>query len=236
MEVGGSIVILTGAGVSAESGIKTFRDHNGLWENHRVEDVASIDGFRRNPEVVQAFYNQRRAQLQDPSIKPNAAHLALAELERRWKGTFLLVTQNVDNLHERAGSTNLLHMHGELLKARCLISDLVTPWTGPIAPDTRCPCCNEIGTLRPHIVWFGEVPLEMERISTALRRCQIFAAIGTSGQVYPAAGFVQMVPEAAWKIEVNKESSAVSDDFNDHRVGAATLRVPELVAELLKEV
>ncbi len=218
-----SIVFLTGAGISAESGIKTFRDHNGLWENHSVEEVASIEGFRRNPPLVQQFYNQRRAQLLTPAIQPNAAHNSLAELEARWQGDFLLVTQNVDDLHERAGSKNLIHMHGELLKARCSASGNVFPWTTDIAAETLCSCCSLRGTLRPHIVWFGEMPLEMERISDALQSCDIFVAIGTSGNVYPAAAFVNMVSADARRIEINREKSNVSEHFDDQRVGLASV-------------
>ncbi len=230
-----SIVILTGAGVSAESGIKTFRDHNGLWENHRVEDVASIEGFQRNPRVVQDFYNQRRAQLLDPVIRPNAAHLALARLEaKRPDGDVLLVTQNVDDLHERAGSRNLIHMHGELLKARCSRTTRVFEWKSAIDPVTRCECCEEEGTLRPHIVWFGEMPLEMERIFEAVAGCRVFAAIGTSGHVYPAAGFVHEAPGTARTIELNLEPSAVASAFRERRTGPASRIVPEWVGEMLR--
>ena len=229
-----SIVILTGAGISAESGIKTFRDHNGLWENHDVEEVASIQGFRKNPVLVQRFYNARREQLLDPAIQPNAAHTALALLEREFKGRFLLVTQNVDNLHERAGSKKVIHMHGELLKVRCEVSKTVYEWPVAINPETHCPCCQQTGTLRPHIVWFGEVPFEMDTILDELFDTAIFVSIGTSGLVYPAAGFVQGVPEATWKIEINREKSEISPNFNDHRVGLATDLVPKLVNELLE--
>jgi NAD-dependent deacetylase len=196
-----SIVVLTGAGISAESGINTFRDNGGLWENHRVEEVASIEGFWANPELVQRFYNLRREQLLSPKIQPNAAHVALAELEEQWPGEFLLITQNVDNLHERAGSKKLIHMHGEL---------------------------------RPHIVWFGEMPLGMERISQALDRCAIFISVGTSGNVYPAAGFVSQIPFDAIAIEINKEPSLVSTAFHEHRTVPASIEVPQYVKELLR--
>jgi NAD-dependent deacetylase len=228
------IVVLTGAGISAESGIKTFRDHGGLWENHSVEEVASLEGFWTNPELVQRFYNARRLQLLSPEIKPNAAHLALAELEKNWPGEFLLVTQNVDNLHERAGSKCLIHMHGELLKVRCMESEQVFEWTQAIEPVTLCPCCRKAGTLRPHIVWFGEMPLEMERISEALERCSIFLSIGTSGNVYPAAGFVSQIRPEAESIEINKEPSMVSGEFQEHRIGPASVEVPKFVREILK--
>ena len=188
-----NLVVLTGAGISAESGIATFRDGNGLWENHRVEDVATPQGYGRNPALVHRFYNARRAQL--PQVQPNAGHAALAALERAWgqRGHFLLVTQNVDDLHERAGSLNLLHMHGELKQLRCTECEAVTRWEADSHPDTPCPACT-LGSrnLRPDIVWFGEIPYHMERIMEALDQADIFCAIGTSGVVYPAAGFAEM--------------------------------------------
>jgi NAD-dependent deacetylase len=228
-----NIVVLTGAGISAESGIRTFRDQNGLWENHRVEDVASIEGFHRNPGLVQSFYNQRRLQLKDPKIKPNTAHLSLASLEENWDGSYLLITQNVDNLHERAGSKKVLHMHGELLKARCTQTEDVFEWEEPILAESTCPCCNRKGTLRPHIVWFGEVPLNMEIIFLALQKCDLFISIGTSGLVYPAAGFVEAVSPNAKTIEINVEPSATSNRFQEQRIGHATFHVRKLVEEIL---
>lgn len=226
------IVILTGAGISAESGLPTFRDNGGLWEQHRVEDVATPEAFRRDPGLVQRFYNERRRRLGD--VAPNAAHLALAELERGWPGPLLLVTQNVDDLHARAGSRNLVPMHGELLKARCLACGAVSVWTDDILPSSCCPRCDQQGHLRPHIVWFGEMPLAMDRIFTALEGCGLFIAIGTSGTVYPAAGFVNAVPPGARTLELNLECSALNSRFDEQRQGTATRRVPELVAELLK--
>lgn len=224
------IVVLTGAGISAESGLRTFRDADGLWENHRVEDVATPEAFARNPALVYRFYNERRRSL--PGVRPNAAHEALARLEAAWPGDFLLVTQNVDDLHDRAGSRKLVHMHGELLKARCLACRAVLPWPGDLDADDRCPACAH-GRLRPHIVWFGERPLEMPRIFTALERCALFVAIGTSGHVYPAAGFVEAVPPSARTLELNLEPSRVVDAFQEHRTGKATDLVPAFVAELL---
>lgn len=230
----GNIVVLTGAGISAESGIRTFRDADGLWENHRLEDVATPEAFLRDPVLVQRFYNERRRQLQDPAIMPNAAHLALAELERRWPGEFLLVTQNVDNLHERAGSRKLVHMHGELLKMRCRRTGRVYPVAGDITADLRCECCALPGTLRPHIVWFGEEPLEMLRIYGNISHCTLFVAIGTSGNVYPAAGFVREARAAgAHTVEVNLEPSLVQNAFLEHRYGPATEQVPAFVRHLL---
>lgn len=227
-----SIVVLTGAGVSAESGIKTFRDNNGLWENHRIEDVCTPEAFLRNPALVQEFYNARRHQLVSDA-QPNPAHLALADFERNFTGNFTLVTQNVDDLHERAGSHNLIHMHGELLKARCAQTGTVLPWTTDIATNTRCPCCNQPGLLRPHIVWFGEMPLDMETIEIALAQCDLFVAIGTSGQVYPAAGFVQLATAyGANTVELNLEPSQGRNLFSEHHYGPASQTVPQFFATL----
>ena len=184
------VVVLTGAGISAESGIQTFRAADGLWEEHRVEDVATPEGYRRDPELVQRFYNARRRALQSSEIQPNAAHKALAELEQVLGDNFLLVTQNIDNLHERAGNSRVLHMHGELLKARCTDSGQVIDWSGDLTTDDRCTCCQFPAPLRPHVVWFGEMPIGMEEIYHALEQADLFIAIGTSGHVYPAAGFV----------------------------------------------
>lgn len=227
-----SIVVLTGAGVSAESGIKTFRDNNGLWENHRVEDVCTPEAFARNPALVQQFYNARRNQLVSEA-RPNPAHQALGEFERNFSGDFTLVTQNVDDLHERAGSRNLIHMHGELLKARCAKTGVVMPWTDDITTETLCPCCDQAGRLRPHIVWFGEIPLEMEKIEMALAQCDLFVAIGTSGQVYPAAGFVQMATAyGAHTVELNLEPSVGRNLFSEHHYGPASQTVREFFAAL----
>jgi len=184
-----NLVILTGAGISAESGIATFRDANGLWETYRIEEVASPIAFRRDPETVHRFYNLRRAQLHQ--VTPNPAHLALAELERDWagRGDFLLITQNVDDLHERAGSERLLHLHGEIRKTRCTSCGAVAPHLVDLGVDAVCGGCGRAGVLRPDIVWFGETPYRMDEACAALARADIFAAIGTSGAVYPAAGF-----------------------------------------------
>lgn len=228
-----SIVILTGAGISAESGLPTFRDNGGLWEQHRVEDVATPEAFRRDPALVQRFYNERRRRL--GQVSPNAAHRALVELESRWPGPLLLVTQNVDDLHARAGSRALVPMHGELLKARCLACGAISAWAEDILPESRCPQCDQRGQLRPHIVWFGEMPLEMDKIFAALEGCDLFVAIGTSSTVYPAAGFVNAVPPAARTLEINLELSGMGSQFKEQRQGAATQRVPELVAELMTE-
>ena len=224
------LVILTGAGISAESGLRTFRAADGLWENHRVEEVATPGAFHRNPALVYRFYNERRRSL--PTVQPNEAHRALARLEREWAGEVLVVTQNVDDLHDRAGSQHLLHMHGELLKGRCLTCDAVHPWPGDMDTDSRCPICGR-GPVRPHIVWFGEMPLEMDRIYQALDRCDLFVAIGTSGHVYPAAGFVAAVGPGARTLELNLEPSLVASAFQEARTGRATELVPAFVEELL---
>jgi NAD-dependent deacetylase len=230
---GGSIVVLTGAGISVESGLPSFRGAGGLWEGRRLEEVATPEAFARDPAAVQRFYDQRRRQLQAPAVRPNPAHLALAELERRWPGEVLLVTQNIDDLHERAGSRNLVHMHGELLKARCTACHRVHPWTGDLACAHACPACAEPRRLRPHVVWFGEMPLELERIYAALAASDLFVAIGTSGNVYPAAGFALEVRRSAMTIEINLEPSAVGSSFAQQRRGLASELVPALVAELL---
>lgn len=229
-----SIVILTGAGMSAESGIATFRDSDGLWENHRPEDVATPEAFDANPDLVHRFYNARRAQLLDGVVAPNAAHVALARLEHEFVGDFLLVTQNIDDLHERAGSTRVLHMHGELLRSRCRSCGSVSEFRGDVDGTTRCPLCGTEGGMRPHVVWFGEIPLGMEEIFTALERCDIFAAIGTSGNVYPAAGFVQVARAAsAHTVELNLEPSWVNTNFEETRLGPAGTAVPEWVDGVL---
>ncbi len=229
-----NIVILTGAGISAESGIRTFRAQDGLWEEHHIEDVATPEGFARNPALVQKFYNERRRQLQSEAIEPNAAHLALARLEAELDGSVTVVTQNIDNLHERAGSQNILHMHGELLKARCGQSKQAIEWKEDINESDLCHCCQMPSPLRPHVVWFGEMPLEMDKIHTALLEADLFISIGTSGAVYPAAGFVhEAAIHGARTIEVNLEPSAVESEFDEKRYGRASVLVPELVNEIL---
>jgi NAD-dependent deacetylase len=228
-----SVVALTGAGISAESGISTFRAADGLWENHPVVEVATPEGFDRNPPLVYEFYNQRRRQLLSDEIKPNPAHTALAKFEHEFNGSFLLVTQNVDNLHERAGSQNLLHMHGELLKMRCLNSEMVYDLRQDLNLDSECKCCRSPGNLRPHIVWFGEMPFHMNKINTALEACDIFIAIGTSGNVYPASGFYQKAKiRKATTVELNLE--ATDSSFDDHIYGPASTVVPAYFEQLLR--
>lgn len=230
-----AIVILTGAGISRESGLDTFRDADGIWARVRIEDVATPEAFARDPAGVHAFYNERRRGLASPDIRPNAAHRALAELERRWQGEFLLVTQNIDDLHERAGSQRLIHMHGEMLKARCEQCGGVTPCGEDLSLDTRCPRCAGAGGMRPHVVWFGEMPFEMDRIYDALARCTVFVSIGTSGNVYPAAGFVQeALLHRAHTVELNLEPSEGASLFRERRYGPATELVPDFVENLLR--
>ena len=233
------IVVLTGAGISVESGLPSFRGRSGLWHGHRLEEVATPEAFARDPTTVQRFYDLRRRQLLGPGIAPNPAHRALAELERRWPGGVTVVTQNIDDLHQRAGSRNLIHMHGELLKARCLGCGSTHAWRGDLA-DRRpaCPGCGARGRLRPHVVWFGEMPLELDAIYAALAGCGLFVAAGTSGTVYPAAGFVEEVhrsstePGGARTVELNLEPSAVSPLFAERRHGPASEVVPAFVEEL----
>jgi NAD-dependent deacetylase len=227
-----NIVVLTGAGVSAESGLATFRGPDGLWEGHRVEDVCTPEAYRRNPALVHEFYDARRSKL--GTVEPNAAHIALARLDANWAGELLLVTQNVDDLHERAGSKRLLHMHGELASGWCLACDDRFGWTGPMGESALCPSCGNEGRVRPDIVWFGEMPYEMDRIDDALRRCDLFVSIGTSGAVYPAAGFVQTARYCGAKtLEINLEPSLGSYMFQDSRVGRAGELVPAWVEEVL---
>ena len=228
------IVILTGAGISKESGLDTFRDADGIWAKVRLEDVATPEAYARDPARVQAFYNDRRRSLRDGNVTPNAAHRALAALEQKYTGDFLLVTQNIDDLHDRAGSRNLIHMHGELFKARCAACDRVQEWREDIEVTTRSPCCGAIGRMRPHVVWFGEMPLEMERIAAMLSICDLFVSIGTSGSVYPAAGFVQEARLAgALTVELNLEPSDGRSLFAERHYGPATQIVPAFVERLL---
>jgi len=226
-----SIVILTGAGISAESGIDTFRAAGGLWEQHRIEDVATPEGFERNPDLVLNFYDMRRAAL--ANVAPNPAHEALARLEREFAGELLLVTQNVDDLHERGGSAQVLHMHGELQSALCSACGTRSPWLGTMIDRPPCPVC-QARALRPDVVWFGEMPYRMERIYAALEACDLFVSIGTSGAVYPAAGFVAEARRAGARcLELNLEPSEGSRWFHETRLGPAGALVPEWVDEVL---
>ena len=227
-----NIVILTGAGISAESGLRTFRADDGLWEDHRVEDVASPQGFRRDPELVQRFYDARRENVM--AAEPNAAHRALGRLDSAWDGELLIVTQNIDDLHERGGARRVLHMHGQALSAWCTACDARHRWTGALLDAPPCPACGT-AALRPDIVWFGEMPYEMERIFAALARADLFVSIGTSGAVYPAAGFVQQAKSAgARALELNLERSQGSHWFDQSRLGPASELVPAWVEEMLR--
>ena len=225
------IVILTGAGISAESGIDTFRSAGGLWEQHRIEDVATPEGFARNPNLVLGFYDMRRAAL--AAAEPNPAHEALARLEREFRGEVLLVTQNVDDLHERGGSARVLHMHGELKSALCTACETRSRWEATMIDRPPCPVCRA-PTLRPDIVWFGEMPYEMGRIYQTIEACDLFVSIGTSGAVYPAAGFVaEARSNGARTLELNLEPSEGSRMFHETRLGPASIVVPAWVDEVL---
>jgi NAD-dependent deacetylase len=228
-----NIVILTGAGVSAESGIQTFRDSDGLWEEHRIEDVATPEAFQRDPELVHRFYDARRASIQ--TKEPNPAHIALAQLDAAWSGELLIVTQNVDDLHERAGAKRLIHMHGEHLLALCTACEHRSPITGPLMDAPPCPHCGISGYLRPDIVWFGETPYRMDEIYHALSRADLFVSIGTSGNVYPAAGFVREARAAgARTLELNMVPSEGSAWFDEAHHGPASQLVPQWVQKILR--
>lgn len=227
------IVVLTGAGLSAESGLGTFRGKGGLWEEYDLEEVATPEGFARNPTKVHDFYNMRRGWLQQTA--PNAAHFALARLEQEHDGEVLTVTQNIDALHEAAGCSNLIHMHGELARALCAACGASHPWTEDLSLGTRCPACGESGFMRPDVVWFGEMPRHMERIDAALAACDLFVSIGNSGTVYPAAGFVAEAHRAgAHTVELNLDPSEGASLFAETHYGAATEIVPAYVDTLLQ--
>lgn len=226
-----NIVILTGAGISAESGLATFRGPDGLWEGHRVEDVCTPLALERDPVLVHRFYDERRAKLAD--VSPNPAHEALAALDAAWPGDLLIVTQNVDDLHERAGAKRLIHMHGELQSALCARCGRAVRWEAALPPATICTGCGS-ASLRPDIVFFGEMPYRMDEIDEALARADLFVSVGTSGAVYPAAGYVQTARHyGARTIELNLDPSAGSFYFEETRLGLASLLVPELVQQLL---
>lgn len=226
-----NIVILTGAGISAESGLRTFRAADGLWEDHPVEEVATPQGFRRDPDLVQRFYDERRRDVL--AAQPNAAHRALARLDEGWDGDLLIVTQNIDDLHERAGASRVLHMHGEALSVWCLACDARHPWQGTLRDGPACPACGK-AAMRPDIVWFGEMPYRMDEIFGAIARADMFVSIGTSGAVYPAAGFVQEAgSHGARTLELNLERSQGSNWFDETRLGPASELVPLWVDEIL---
>ena len=229
------IVVLTGAGVSKESGLDTFRDADGIWARVSIEDVATPEAFARDADAVHGFYNSRRQRLATGGIEPNAAHRALARLEAEWPGRVLVVTQNIDDLHERAGTENLIHMHGELLRARCGACADVVAWTGDLGTGDACGRCRARGRMRPHVVWFGEMPFLMDEIYEALGQCALFVSIGTSGNVYPASGFVETVrlSGAAHTAELNLEPSQRASRFAEAHYGPATDVVPAYVDKIL---
>jgi len=227
-----NIVVLTGAGLSAESGVSTFRDQDGIWSKYDLREVATPEGFRADPERVHDFYNQRRRA--HAAVAPNAAHVALAKLKREHRGAVTIVTQNIDALHEAAGSRNLIHMHGELFKSLCARCGARHPCTGDLGTTTACPTCAETGGMRPDVVWFGEMPYHMERIADALMAADLFISIGTSGNVYPAAGFVAEARGAgAHTVELNLEPSEGAHLFHEAILGPATRIVPAFVKRLL---
>ena len=226
-----NIVILPGAGISADSGIDTFRDAGGLWEQHNVEDVATPEGFARDPDLVLGFYDMRREALLTKA--PNPAHEALARLDKEFSGELLIVTQNVDDLHERAGSRRVLHMHGELKSALCTACEMRSPWDATLSDRPPCPVC-QAPSLRPDVVWFGEMPYQMDRIYAALRSADLFVSIGTSGAVYPAAGFVRDARDLGVQtLELNLERSEGSHWFHESRLGKAGELVPNWIGEIL---
>jgi len=226
------IVILTGAGLSAESGLDTFRDQNGIWAKHNIEDVATPEAFARDPQTVLDFYNARRRSARH--VRPNAAHVALARLEADFPGSVITVTQNIDPLHEWAGTKNLIHMHGEILKALCAHCGARKPWEEDLTVDLVCDTCHRAGGMRPDVVWFGEMPYRMEEIYDALGACDLFISVGTSGNVYPAAGLVAEARAAgAYTVELNLEPSEGISMFAEAIHGKATVVVPAYVAKLL---
>ncbi|MFO1086699.1 MAG: NAD-dependent deacylase [Reyranellaceae bacterium] len=231
-----TIVVLTGAGISKESGIDTFRDADGLWTRVNLEEVATIEAWHRDKKKVLDFYNDTRRQFRAAHIEPNAAHRALARLEKEYGGEVVIVTQNIDPLHEQAGSRNVLHMHGRDGEVRCMRCAHVFDSDIDLTPQSVCPSCRAMGELRPNIVWFGEMPLHMDEIDAALRRCGLFLAIGTSGEVYPAAGFVLTVRRhrpRAHAVELNLEPTDNRDLFHEHIYGPATQIVPPYVERVL---
>ena len=229
-----SIVILTGAGISAESGIETFRDGDGLWENHKVEDVACYDGFKRDRNLVNNFYNAYRKKISGTG--PNIAHKSLAHLQNKFDGPVTIITQNIDDFHQRAGS-KLYQMHGDIFTVKCEQSFKVFPVDGDITPETKCVCCNKINTLRPNIVWFGELPYYPVTIKKRIRGCDLFISIGTSGNVYPAAGFVQEANYfGAHTVEINLDKALNHKYFKENIYGLASIVVPKFVEELIKQI
>ncbi|MCA0245105.1 MAG: NAD-dependent deacylase [Proteobacteria bacterium] len=232
------IAVLTGAGISKESGIDTFRDDGGLWTRVNLEEVATVDAWFRDKKKVLDFYNETRRAFRSAHITPNAAHEALARLEREYEGEVTIITQNIDPLHEMAGSRKVIHMHGRDGEVRCMACQTEFASDADLTPESVCPKCRSVGELRPNIVWFGEMPMHLDEIHEVLERCGLFIAIGTSGEVYPAAGFVLHVRRhrpRAHTIELNLEPTDNQALFHEHIYGPATKVVPPYVTRILKQ-
>tara|TARA_R110002072_G_scaffold64203_3_gene159507 strand:- start:116944 stop:117684 length:741 start_codon:yes stop_codon:yes gene_type:complete len=227
-----NIVILSGAGISAESGIRTFRDSNGLWEDHSIEEVATPEAFQKNPKLVHNFYNQRRKQLLSSEVDFNKAHQIITEIEDSNLYNIVVITQNVDDLHERSGTKNVIHMHGELLKTKCTSCNISSPIDSDLDTQSICSHCDEKGTLRPDIVWFGEMPYQLNEIETYLNSADLFLSIGTSGQVYPAAMFVSTTPSECIKLEINIEKTNISNQF-DYSIQESSSKGMEILKNYL---
>lgn len=229
-----NIVVLTGAGISAESGLATFRSSNGLWNNHKVEDVASVEGFARNPALVHDFYNNLKTEVQ--TAKPNPAHLSLTKLQQAFPGQVSIITQNVDTLHEKAGNQNVYHIHGQINQAVCLNCGQVLESWGDVDTETICPHCQIMGMMKPNIVFFGESLLCMDKVEELLRKCHLYISVGTSGVVYPAAGFVQTVKYyGAQTIEFTMEPTANNYLFDRHIFGPAGQTLPPYIDEIINQ-
>ncbi len=228
-----NIVILTGAGISAESGLATFRSANGLWNNHKVEDVATIEAFERNPAYVHEFYNELKKEL--VKAKPNAAHLAITRLQNEYPAQISVITQNVDTLHEKAGNKNVYHIHGQINQAVCLNCGHILETFGDVDTETTCPHCGIAGMMKPNIVFFGENLLCMDKVDRLLANCDLFLSIGTSGVVFPAASFVQIAKyNNARTLDFNLEPTSNNYYFDKHIYGQAGTTLPAFVDELLK--
>ncbi|MBP5215163.1 MAG: NAD-dependent deacylase [Alphaproteobacteria bacterium] len=230
-----NIVILSGAGISAESGLATFRSENGLWNHHRVEDVATVEGFMRNPEYVHEFYNEMRPELFE--AQPNPAHFAITELQQNYPYEVSVITQNVDTLHEKAGNKNVYHIHGQINQIVCFHCGKVFETWGDVHSDDKCENCGARGFLKPNIVFFGENLLYMDKVDRLLKNCDLFISVGTSGVVYPAAGFVQIAKfSGAETCEINMEKTSNNSLFDRHIYGKAGTALPELVKQLLGKI
>lgn len=229
-----NIVILTGAGISEESGIQTFRGSNGMWGKNKIDDVATLQAFFENPNLVHDFYNKRRRNLLSDLVKPNLAHDALANAEKKFEGSFTIITQNIDNLHERAGTKNVIHLHGELLKMKCTKCMAINHCDFDLHVNSKCPRCGFDDSLRPDVVWFGEISDKLVQCYNLLKRCDLFVSIGTSGIVHPASSFVKKCSSLCVKIEVNIEETENSRDFDFHFFGKSSEVVPRLIKDILK--